>query len=51
MATYDEAPDAIHSWLDAGADGVDLVLPLGIPEEQLREMLAAAAPAAAAAAT
>jgi alkanesulfonate monooxygenase SsuD/methylene tetrahydromethanopterin reductase-like flavin-dependent oxidoreductase (luciferase family) len=47
MATYAEAPDAIRAWLDAGADSVDLVLPLGVPEEQLREMLAAAAPAAA----
>ena len=51
MATYDEAPDAIRAWLDLGADTVDLVLPLGIPEEQLQEMLAAAAPAAAPAAT
>jgi alkanesulfonate monooxygenase SsuD/methylene tetrahydromethanopterin reductase-like flavin-dependent oxidoreductase (luciferase family) len=47
MATYAEAPDAIRAWFDAGADRVDLVLPLGLPEEQLQEMLAAAAPAAA----
>jgi alkanesulfonate monooxygenase SsuD/methylene tetrahydromethanopterin reductase-like flavin-dependent oxidoreductase (luciferase family) len=47
MATYDDAPQAIRQWLDAGADMVDLVLPLGLPEEQLSEMLEAAAPAAA----
>jgi len=45
MATYDEAPAAIRAWLDAGADAVDLVLPLGLPEERLGEMLEAAAPA------
>jgi alkanesulfonate monooxygenase SsuD/methylene tetrahydromethanopterin reductase-like flavin-dependent oxidoreductase (luciferase family) len=45
MATYDEAPEAIRTWLEAGADSVDLVLPLGLPEEQLAEMLEAAAPA------
>ena len=44
MGTYAEAPDAVRAWLDAGADAIDLVLPLGVPEEQLREMLAAAAP-------
>ncbi len=44
MATYDEAPNAIRDWLDAGADTIDLVLPLGVPEEQHREMLEAAAP-------
>ena len=47
MGTYDEAPDAVRRWLEAGADTIDLVLPLGVPEEQLHEMLAAAAPAAA----
>jgi alkanesulfonate monooxygenase SsuD/methylene tetrahydromethanopterin reductase-like flavin-dependent oxidoreductase (luciferase family) len=47
MATYDEAPKAVRAWLDAGADMVDLVLPLGLPEEQLGEMLEAAAPALA----
>jgi alkanesulfonate monooxygenase SsuD/methylene tetrahydromethanopterin reductase-like flavin-dependent oxidoreductase (luciferase family) len=44
MATYDEAPDAVGAWLEAGADAIDLVLPLGLPEEQLQEMLQAAAP-------
>ena len=51
MGTYDEAPAAIRAWLEAGADVVDLVLPLGLPEEQLREMLEAAAPAARVAGT
>jgi hypothetical protein len=31
MATYDEAPDAVRDWLEAGADTIDLVLPLGLP--------------------
>jgi alkanesulfonate monooxygenase SsuD/methylene tetrahydromethanopterin reductase-like flavin-dependent oxidoreductase (luciferase family) len=43
MGTYDEAPDAVRLWLEAGADTVDLVLPLGVPEQLLREMLEAAA--------
>lgn len=47
MSTYDEAPQAVRAWLDAGADAIDVVLPLGLCEKQLREMLAAAAPAAA----
>jgi alkanesulfonate monooxygenase SsuD/methylene tetrahydromethanopterin reductase-like flavin-dependent oxidoreductase (luciferase family) len=46
MGTYEEAPDAVRRWLEAGADTIDLVLPLGLPEEQHREMLEAAAPAA-----
>jgi alkanesulfonate monooxygenase SsuD/methylene tetrahydromethanopterin reductase-like flavin-dependent oxidoreductase (luciferase family) len=45
MGTYEEAPEAIRLWLDGDADNVDLVLPLGVPEEQLGEMLEAAAPA------
>ncbi len=49
MSTYDEAPAAVRAWLGAGADAIDLVLPLGLPEEQLHEMLVAASPAAAAA--
>jgi alkanesulfonate monooxygenase SsuD/methylene tetrahydromethanopterin reductase-like flavin-dependent oxidoreductase (luciferase family) len=44
MGTYDEAPDAVRRWLEEGADAVDLVLPLGLPEEQLREMLEAGRP-------
>jgi alkanesulfonate monooxygenase SsuD/methylene tetrahydromethanopterin reductase-like flavin-dependent oxidoreductase (luciferase family) len=47
MGTYEEAPGAIRAWLEAGADSIDLVLPPGLPEEQHREMLEAAAPAAA----
>jgi alkanesulfonate monooxygenase SsuD/methylene tetrahydromethanopterin reductase-like flavin-dependent oxidoreductase (luciferase family) len=46
MAAYDAAPAAVQRWLDADADSVDLVLPLGLPEEQLREMLEAACGAA-----
>jgi alkanesulfonate monooxygenase SsuD/methylene tetrahydromethanopterin reductase-like flavin-dependent oxidoreductase (luciferase family) len=42
MATYDDAPAAVARWLEADADSVDLVLPLGLPEEQLREMVEAA---------
>jgi alkanesulfonate monooxygenase SsuD/methylene tetrahydromethanopterin reductase-like flavin-dependent oxidoreductase (luciferase family) len=45
MGTYDEAPEAVGAWLESGADAIDLVLPLGLPEEQLREMLEAAEPA------
>jgi alkanesulfonate monooxygenase SsuD/methylene tetrahydromethanopterin reductase-like flavin-dependent oxidoreductase (luciferase family) len=45
MGTYEEAPDAVRLWLEAGADAIDLVLPLGLPEEKLHEMLEAAAPA------
>jgi alkanesulfonate monooxygenase SsuD/methylene tetrahydromethanopterin reductase-like flavin-dependent oxidoreductase (luciferase family) len=48
MGTYEEAPDLTRLWLDEGADSVDLVLPLGLPEAQLKEMLESAAPAAAA---
>ena len=44
MDTYDSAPEAIRLWLDAGADTVELTLPLGLPEEQLREMIEAARP-------
>jgi hypothetical protein len=45
MATYDDAPDTVCHWLEAGADAIDLVLPFGAPEAQLGEMLEAAAPA------
>jgi alkanesulfonate monooxygenase SsuD/methylene tetrahydromethanopterin reductase-like flavin-dependent oxidoreductase (luciferase family) len=44
MCSYDETPDAVRDWLEAGADAIDLVLPLGLPEEQLQEMLQVAAP-------
>jgi alkanesulfonate monooxygenase SsuD/methylene tetrahydromethanopterin reductase-like flavin-dependent oxidoreductase (luciferase family) len=46
MAVYDQVQDAVRPWLEAGADTVNLVLPSGLPEQQLLEMLAAAAPAA-----
>jgi alkanesulfonate monooxygenase SsuD/methylene tetrahydromethanopterin reductase-like flavin-dependent oxidoreductase (luciferase family) len=46
MATYDEAGAAMRAWLESGADAVELVMPLGLPEEQLHEMLEAAASAA-----
>jgi hypothetical protein len=32
----------VSRWVDEGADAVDLVLPLGLPEAQLAEMLEAA---------
>jgi alkanesulfonate monooxygenase SsuD/methylene tetrahydromethanopterin reductase-like flavin-dependent oxidoreductase (luciferase family) len=44
MGTYDEAPDLARLWLEAGADTIGLVLPLAVPEQQLGEMLEAAAP-------
>jgi alkanesulfonate monooxygenase SsuD/methylene tetrahydromethanopterin reductase-like flavin-dependent oxidoreductase (luciferase family) len=46
MGTYDEAPRVVRRWLEAGADTINLVLPLSAPEPQLREMLEATAPAA-----
>jgi alkanesulfonate monooxygenase SsuD/methylene tetrahydromethanopterin reductase-like flavin-dependent oxidoreductase (luciferase family) len=49
MGTYEEAPDAVRLWLQAGADTISLVLPIGSPETQLHDMLEAAAPAAASA--
>ena len=44
MGTYGDAPALVREWLDAGADALSLVLPLGLPEERLAEMLEAAAP-------
>jgi alkanesulfonate monooxygenase SsuD/methylene tetrahydromethanopterin reductase-like flavin-dependent oxidoreductase (luciferase family) len=49
MGTYEEAADAVRLWLEAGADTISLVLPIGFAEAQLREMLEAAAPAASSA--
>ena len=43
VGTYEDAPDVVRLWLEGGADTVDLVLPLGLPVEQLSEMLEAAA--------
>ncbi|MCD6016492.1 MAG: 5,10-methylenetetrahydromethanopterin reductase [Solirubrobacterales bacterium] len=47
LGSYEEAPAVVRAWLEQGADAIDLVLPLGLPEAQLREMLEAAAPATA----
>jgi alkanesulfonate monooxygenase SsuD/methylene tetrahydromethanopterin reductase-like flavin-dependent oxidoreductase (luciferase family) len=44
MATYDDAAAAVARWPAAGADALDLVLPPGVGEEQLSDMLKAAAP-------
>jgi hypothetical protein len=44
QGTYEEATALVGEWLEAGADAVSLVLPLGVPEERMREMLEAAAP-------
>src|SRR5262245_17398196 len=38
MGTYDEAPDSIRAWLEAGAETIDLVLPPRLPEQLLQEM-------------
>ena len=51
MGTYDEAPDVVRLWLEEGADAIDLVLPPELPEEQLHDMLEAAAPSARARST
>jgi alkanesulfonate monooxygenase SsuD/methylene tetrahydromethanopterin reductase-like flavin-dependent oxidoreductase (luciferase family) len=39
FGTYDEADSVIAEWSAAGADDLNLVLPPGRPEEQLREIL------------
>jgi alkanesulfonate monooxygenase SsuD/methylene tetrahydromethanopterin reductase-like flavin-dependent oxidoreductase (luciferase family) len=43
MGTYDQAGEVIATWLAAGADSVGLVLPPGRPEEELAEIVEAAA--------
>jgi alkanesulfonate monooxygenase SsuD/methylene tetrahydromethanopterin reductase-like flavin-dependent oxidoreductase (luciferase family) len=43
FGTYEEAQDAIGRWFAAGADSVNLVLPPNRPEEELTEVLDAAA--------
>jgi hypothetical protein len=35
FGTYDEAPDLLAAWSDAGADALNLVLAPGRPEEEL----------------
>jgi alkanesulfonate monooxygenase SsuD/methylene tetrahydromethanopterin reductase-like flavin-dependent oxidoreductase (luciferase family) len=46
MATYEQAPEAVAAWIAEGADAIDLVLPFGPREEELHDMLEAAAPTA-----
>lgn len=43
FGTYDQAPELIAAWRAAGADSVHLVLPPGCPEDELSEIVAAAA--------
>jgi alkanesulfonate monooxygenase SsuD/methylene tetrahydromethanopterin reductase-like flavin-dependent oxidoreductase (luciferase family) len=43
IATYEQADDAVAAWFAAGADEVNLVLPPNRPEDELTEMLRAAA--------
>jgi alkanesulfonate monooxygenase SsuD/methylene tetrahydromethanopterin reductase-like flavin-dependent oxidoreductase (luciferase family) len=43
MGTYDEAPELIAAWLDAGVDSVQMVLPPGRPEDELSEIVDVAA--------
>jgi alkanesulfonate monooxygenase SsuD/methylene tetrahydromethanopterin reductase-like flavin-dependent oxidoreductase (luciferase family) len=43
FGTYDQAQDVIGEWLAAGADSVNLVLPPNCPEDELTELLNAAA--------
>src|SRR5918994_1559027 len=39
FGAYDDAGNTISAWLSAGADSINLVLPPGHPEEQLKEFL------------
>ena len=43
FGTYDQAAEQIAAWRAAGADSVQLVLPPGRPEDELAEIVAAAA--------
>ena len=43
MGTYADTGDAIAEWIDAGADDVTLVLPPGVPEADLYQVVFAAA--------
>jgi alkanesulfonate monooxygenase SsuD/methylene tetrahydromethanopterin reductase-like flavin-dependent oxidoreductase (luciferase family) len=47
MATHDRAGEALETWLAAGADRVELVLPPGRPEAELLELVEVAAAMAA----
>jgi alkanesulfonate monooxygenase SsuD/methylene tetrahydromethanopterin reductase-like flavin-dependent oxidoreductase (luciferase family) len=39
FGTYDEAPELISAWAQAGADSVQLVLPPGLPENDLAQIV------------
>ena len=43
FGTYDEAPELIAAWMEAGADSVELVLGPGRPEAELAALLEVAA--------
>lgn len=43
LGRYDEASEQIEAWFAAGADSVQLVLPPGRPEQELTEVVEAAA--------
>ena len=43
FGTYDQAQDVISEWFAAGADSVNVVLPPNRPEDELTELLNAAA--------
>ncbi|MDA0170131.1 LLM class flavin-dependent oxidoreductase [Solirubrobacter taibaiensis] len=45
FGTYEEAPELIAAWLEAGADSVELVLPPGRPEAELAALVEVAATA------
>lgn len=47
LATHDEIDAAVDGWTDAGADRVDVVLPIGADEDELQMIVHAAAPRAA----
>ncbi|HTX09548.1 MAG TPA: LLM class flavin-dependent oxidoreductase [Solirubrobacteraceae bacterium] len=46
LGTYDRAAEQIAAWFAAGADNVNLVLPPGLPADELAEIVAVAAPLA-----
>ena len=44
VATYDDIPEAVDRWTDAGADQISLTLPLGADDDELETAVRAAAP-------
>jgi alkanesulfonate monooxygenase SsuD/methylene tetrahydromethanopterin reductase-like flavin-dependent oxidoreductase (luciferase family) len=48
LATYEDIAAAARLWTDAGAERIDLTLPFGVPEEELRAAVLAATPASGA---